>query len=443
METIKYEELLDKLEEIIVIYNKETNEILYGNKSFEDFFGETIKTFKEKNKHLSDFFMETNQESYLKDLMDNGKIWLEHVLLNPSIQHKVIMSDTNDYKYHFYLYLKKVKTEGNLFMITFSNITEIISIQEELKLEKILLKEYKKIVDISTIVSKTDLKGNITYVNDQFCDITGYKRQELLGKSHNIVRHPDTDPDVFKELWKTIKQGGFFRGIIKNKKKNGEPYYVDATIAPLIDAEGNIKEYIGIRKDITEEFLLKEELKQKKEQVELQNIELLRLASVDSLTDSFNRRGLEDILNKEIKEHLTHNKELSIIMCDIDKFKNVNDKYGHLEGDELLTKFVEILKKNIKKKDTISRFGGEEFIIVLPETTKEAASKVAETLRKIIEKTEFNVIGHITASFGVSSFNELEKGLSIDAYIEDLTKEADRRLYEAKKQGRNRVISDF
>jgi len=123
-----------------------------------------------------------------------------------------------------------------------------------------LLKEYKNVVDESNIVSKTDTKGFITYVNDQFCDISGYRKDELIGKPHNIIRHEEMPSDAFEKMWKTIKSKNTWKGIVKNRTKNNGFYYVHTTIKPILDTSGNIIEYIGIRKDITEEQNNKEAL---------------------------------------------------------------------------------------------------------------------------------------------------------------------------------------
>lgn len=104
----------------------------------------------------------------------------------------------------------------------------------------LLLEEYKKALDESSIVSKADLNGIITYVNDKFCQISGYSKEELIGKNHNIIRHPDTKKDFFTQLWNTINQKKIFNGIIKNRKKNGKSYYVDSTIIPILDTNNNI-----------------------------------------------------------------------------------------------------------------------------------------------------------------------------------------------------------
>ncbi|RZV14656.1 response regulator [Aliarcobacter butzleri] len=135
-------------------------------------------------------------------------------------------------------------------------------VEDEIVYKTHLLNQYKNTVDRSAIVSKTNEKGIITYVNEAFCNISGYSQNELLGKSHNIVRHEDMDSSIFKEMWHTIKiLKQSWSGIVKNKKKDGNPYWVQTIINPILDENGNILEFIGIRTDITEIEKTKEHLK--------------------------------------------------------------------------------------------------------------------------------------------------------------------------------------
>lgn len=121
-------------------------------------------------------------------------------------------------------------------------------------LNQYFLEEYKRALDASSVVSKTDLYGIITYVNDKFCEVSGYEREELIGQNHNIIRHPDIQKEFFKQLWETIRNKKIFKGIIKNRKKNGQGYYVDSTIIPILDKNNEILEYIAIRNDVTSLF---------------------------------------------------------------------------------------------------------------------------------------------------------------------------------------------
>ena len=123
-----------------------------------------------------------------------------------------------------------------------------------------LLNQYKDVVDRSSIVSKTDLKGKITYVNDKFCSISGYSKEELINKPHNIVRHSEVSRLAFKDMWKTILAKKPWFGIIKNRKKSGDYYIVEATVNPILNHKGEIEEFIALRNDITDVVKLHEEL---------------------------------------------------------------------------------------------------------------------------------------------------------------------------------------
>ncbi|MDX1905306.1 MAG: PAS domain-containing protein [Thermonemataceae bacterium] len=128
-----------------------------------------------------------------------------------------------------------------------------IAIREE-ELEKVSneLDARTKILNATAIVSETDKYGTITFVNETFCRVAKYTPEELLGKPHNIVRHPDMPKEAFKQMWETIQSGGIFRGIVKNRAKDGSPYWVIATIAPVLGTDGKPYKYIGVRIDITE-----------------------------------------------------------------------------------------------------------------------------------------------------------------------------------------------
>ena len=141
---------------------------------------------------------------------------------------------------------------------------DLVTQKKELTLSNLLLKQYKHAIDTSTILSKTDKNGIITYANEEFCKISKYRLDELIGKSHDIVRHPDTPKEASEQMWKTIQAKKQWQGIVKNKAKDGTEYIVDALIIPFLDTNDNIIEYIGIRHDITEleqyKDLLKKEL---------------------------------------------------------------------------------------------------------------------------------------------------------------------------------------
>ena len=156
------------------------------------------------------------------------------------------------------------------------------------------------------------------------------------------------------------------------------------------------------------------------------------LSVTDKLTGLFNRLKLDESLNDEFNRSNRFKRSFGIIIIDIDYFKRVNDTYGHQVGDQVLIQFAKILKENIRKVDILGRWGGEEFMIICPETNFEGTIKLAQSLRKIISKYDFPNIGNFSASFGVSIYNN-------DENIDKVIARADNALYKAKENGRNRV----
>lgn len=279
------------------------------------------------------------------------------------------------------------------------------------------LKQHIAIVDRHVITSSTDPHGRITEASQAFADISGYSKEELIGKSHNIIRHPDVPKEVYRELWATIKNGGTWKGEFINKNKAGDSYWVSATIEPDWDNNGEIVGYTAIREDITDKKRIEE------------------LSITDKLTSLFNRQKIDSALIQEFNRVARYGDSLSIIMVDIDKFKNVNDTYGHQAGDRVLTDVATILKTNVRSTDLPGRWGGEEFLILCPETDGEGARLLAEKIRNCIAEHNFSEVGHLTASFGVSTHRSSDTQ-------EDLIRRADEALYTAKEKGRNRVETE-
>ena len=194
---------------------------------------------------------------------------------------------------------------------------------------------------------------------------------------------------------------------------------------------------------VMENTLLYERLRRKHLSLEKANKEIKLLSRTDSLTGCYNRGHLNELLPREINRAVRYKHPMALAMCDIDHFKRVNDTYGHQCGDEVLKIFVQSITDLIRADtDWLARYGGEEFLLVLPETKLENAYGLAERLRKhiaqkILETAEDKV--SITASFGVTGFDASTSANNITA--ETLINTADRYLYEAKKQGRNKVVN--
>ena len=184
-----------------------------------------IKVIRENNKEIPILVLSAHNESGF--FLDSIKLGVDGYLLKPIDIEQFLSS------------LNKIISKVTLANAALNNLN--------------LLKQYQEVTDMNAIVSKTDLNGNITYVNDTFCTLCEYSRDELIGKNHNIIRHPNNSKDLFKEIWNTVKtQKNIWHGTIKNISKTGKSFYLKTTIKPILDLNGEILEYISIKNDITD-----------------------------------------------------------------------------------------------------------------------------------------------------------------------------------------------
>jgi len=299
------------------------------------------------------------------------------------------------------------------------NLEDILKVRKDLE-------QYLGVIDEYVITSKTDLEGTITYASKAFEKISGYTSDELLGKSHNIIRHPDMNSDIFEDLWDTIVKQETWSGEIKNKRKDGSYYWVITKITPTYDFDGNHIGYTSVRQDITD--------KKRFEEVSL----------VDELTGLFNRRHYNQIITKEIHRAIRDKKVFCYLLLDIDYFKKYNDKYGHKKGDIALEKVGLLLKKCFKRAtDIVFRLGGEEFCIIYTTQTNsqgiDLAQNLSESLEELAIEHELSDISkHLTASIGLAVCNFQTEDIE-DIVSEVLYDKADKALYEAKSSGRNQI----
>ncbi len=173
-----------------------------------------------------------------------------------------------------------------------------------------MLKQYKEAIEKSNIISKTDIAGIITFVNDEFCKISGYTRSELLGQNHNIIRHPDVPESTFKLLWETIKSKQTYKGTAKNLAKDGSVFYVNTTIIPILDEDENIVEFVAIRYDVTKEVFYKEELLRR--EAELKELNATLEKRVQEKTKELEK--LNKTLHSRVKKEIVKNEEKRQVM---------------------------------------------------------------------------------------------------------------------------------
>ncbi len=173
---------------------------------------------------------------------------------------------------------------------------------EEAKESSYFLEQYQEIADTSSIVSKTNTKGIITYVNDKFCEISGYKREELIGKNHNIIRHPDNPVSMYENMWNTIKRDKkIWNGVVRNQAKNTTSYYVKSTIKPILDAQNNIIEYIALRDDITNIMNPKRQLDDAVKNSKEPLVVYMKLEEFNIIEELYNNEIMEELQDKVAK----------------------------------------------------------------------------------------------------------------------------------------------
>ena len=165
------------------------------------------------------------------------------------------------------------------------------------------LEQYQSAIESSNIISKTDINGIITFVNDEFCAISGYSKEELIGQNHNIVRHPDVSPSTFKALWQTILQKKAYKSTVKNRAKDGSTFYVNTTVFPILDEKGEIEEFIAIRYDVTQSVRLSEALIEKDKELEHLNTTLEERVNEQTKALMELNATLEDRVQEEVQKN--------------------------------------------------------------------------------------------------------------------------------------------
>jgi len=265
----------------------------------------------------------------------------------------------------------------------------------------------------------TDAQLNIIMVNQAFTAITGYSEAEALGKSPRLLSSGRHEPEFFRVMWDDIRTQGRWQGEVWNRRKDGSLYPEQLSIIRVLDAQGEVIHYIGISSDITQH---------KEAQARIQ-----RLAHFDPLTGLPNRALLNDRVNHDLSTAQRNHAPLAVLFVDLDHFKNVNDTLGHRVGDELLVAVAGRLKAVVRDVDTVSRQGGDEFILILPDTGADGAGHVAGKLLEAVAQP-CQIEGFdlsVTLSIGIA----LYPGDGED--FEALSRSADAAMYRAKHDGRN------
>ncbi len=275
------------------------------------------------------------------------------------------------------------------------------------------------------VIYSTDLNGIILDCNQRFSDITGYTRQQVIGRHIRILKSGVHDKEFYADMWRQIRVNGHWRGEITNRHKEGHFITVMTSISTVYDADGKPKRYLAIATDMAIILHQRQELEQ--------------LAYFDNLTGLPNRSLLMDRLVRAMSRAKRRGGFVAVLFVDLDGFKTINDHYGHDVGDEFLVAISQKMKVSIRNTDTLARIGGDEFIIILDELNSGGDIKVIVPAISKACRAEFLVRGvklSVSASIGVRLYPIDPLGYECNA--ETMINEADQAMYVAKRQGKNR-----
>ncbi len=315
---------------------------------------------------------------------------------------KFLKNGANDY------FIKPAQKEE--FNHKLGNYLRIITQRENLIKSQKIVAEYNRALNIGGYVSKTDPNGTITFVSDKFLALTGYERNELIGKNHNVLKHPNTPKDIYKELWHTILNKEIWSGVLKNTKKNGDIFYTRSTIIPILDHEDQITEFVTLRDDVTELITSQEKLQAH--------------YKTDVLTSLGNRIKFLDDFEK-IENPF-------IAFLNVSRFKEINAEFGYRTGDKVLIKVGDILHTFSKPHSiSIYRLHSDEFAILINNTSLLDFQNLCVIIHDKISSTPF-LIDENTIPI------EIKIGIAHGKF--DTLLYADMALKEAKTSSENIVL---
>lgn len=310
-------------------------------------------------------------------------------------------------------------TDANTLKTVAQLIGSAIDNQYNLKMLNIRSAIFKHTVDGVLIANA---ENEIMHINDAFTDITGYSLDEVHKENPKLFASGQHDKNFYRDLWHKIETQGYWQGEIKNRKKNGEMFIAWQSINAIKNRRGEVENYISIFSDVTAQ--------------RSDDKKYAHLATHDALTGLSNRLILNDRLEHAIFHADRTQKRVAVLFCDLDNFKPINDNYGHDVGDKVLQHCADYFKSTLRSEDTVCRYGGDEFVIILEEIDDFTMMKTLAGKIMQITSSPALINGHtipVQMSMGVSVY-------PTDATGEDLIKKADEAMYRAKHAGKNKMV---
>lgn len=293
-------------------------------------------------------------------------------------------------------------------------------ITEKRKTEERILTLSQAVEQSPVSVVITSINGDIEYVNSTFERVSGYHQNEVIGKNSRLLKSGKTPLGRYSELWERLSEGKAWRGEFQNRRKNGEIFWEEAHIAPVFDSKGEIRHFLAVKQDITQQ--------------KAQEEKILHQAHFDSLTELPNRFLSLNRLQTMLMEADRKKSMVAVLFLDMDDFKKVNDTMGHDTGDKILIEAAKRLKAAIRETDTVGRLGGDEFIVLLNDLkTPDQALPIAQNLLQQF-RSALSVDGReilLTMSIGIAVYPDDGRNPA------ELLRNADSAMYHSKALGRN------
>ena len=411
----------------IILTNRNDHKVLYANDKTAQFF--KIEKAVLIGRNARDFYKEpANRHLLIEDIHYN----------RPIKERETVFKRSDGSEFLGLITMVPANYLGqDVILSCISDITEQRKSQQEVaKSEKMLKALMYSIPDMITV---TDLDGNITFANNSAYTTIGYELDNKL-ISENLLSVIAAE-DIERAKENMVKILTYNPGPVeyKNVMKNGTILNVEVNAMVLYDDKNNPNEIIYVSRNITERKQAEAKLKQNSEEIEKINKELLQMNDIlknksirDSLTNLYNHQYINELLEREISNSSVPYHNLCVLMLDIDHFKRVNDTFGHQVGDNVLVVISSLISQYARNIDMIGRYGGEEFIAVLPNIDLEAAYLIADSIRLSIQEYDFGLPNlNVTISVGLAQYESED--------VKTFVNRADTLLYQAKRNGRNRI----
>lgn len=376
---------------------------------------------------MFDITKEETENRYIYEL-GNGqwnipllRMLLEELLLkNMQFRDFMIEHNFSNIGYKMMLFnackIYKKDKQVEMVLLAIEDITRVKQAEEQLC-------KLSQIVELSpNSIVITDTRGTIEYINPKFTQITGYTSEEIVGQNLCILKSGGITHEEYKHLWDMVTSGCVWQGEFHNMKKEGDSYWTEVCISPIRNSEKDIINFLVIMEETTERKYCE--------------TQLMCLVDKDPLTNLFNRRRFLKELERWIAHAQRYGTNGALFFLDLDNFKHINDTFGHQIGDELLIKFANLLREQMRETDILARLGGDEFAIIIPYAD---AGKARSVSRKIMELIKDDILTDKIQPLGISISIGIVLFPEHGNEVETLLTYADLAMYSAKEEGRNRA----